>query len=270
MHEFIALFFAFLIGLTLGMMGSGGSILTLPVMVYVLGMEATAAAAYSLFVVGITAGIGTISYVRKGLVRLSIGLSFAVPSVLSVLFVRHFVVPNLPEVLWQVGTWGLGRQTFLMSMFALLISAAAFFMLRPVNTPAVPVTEGAAGKRHVFMLIFMQGIAVGALAGLVGAGGGFMIIPSLVLILGLSMQEAVGTSLLIIAINSLLGFVGSLHTLPAPDWQLLLTFTGLSIAGILSGTYLASRLPVSGLRKGFAWFLVIMGLYILLHEWWQS
>lgn len=253
---------AALIGLSLGLIGGGGSILTVPVLVYLFGLDAVTATAYSLFIVGTTSLVGSWPKYREGLVDLKTALIFGAPSIVAVYLTRAYLVPFIPEELWSAGSFVLSKRLLLMGLFALLMIFASFSMIRskkPLATPA----SGEQGFRYG--LILLEGAVVGVLTGLVGAGGGFLIIPALVLFTGLPMKKAVGTSLLIIAAKSLIGFTGDLGSLQ-PDWQLLLIVTAIAVAGILVGNRLARRIDGEKLKKGFGWFVLVMGVYILLKE----
>lgn len=250
------------IGLALGLIGGGGSILTVPVLVYLFGIEMTTASAYSLFIVGATSLVGSWQKYRAGLVELKTALVFGLPSIAAVYLTRAYLVPAIPEVMAEWGTLVIGRNLLLMLLFAVLMVFAAVSMIRPgkikTSTPDTGFRYG---------LILLEGSVVGVLTGLVGAGGGFLIIPALVLFTGLSMKKAVGTSLVIIAAKSLLGFTGDLGHLQ-PDWTLLFSVTALAIVGIFIGNRLANRLDGEKLKKAFGWFVLVMGLYILLKELW--
>lgn len=260
--EIAGYFAAALIGLSLGLIGGGGSILTVPVLVYLFGIDAVTATAYSLFIVGTTSLVGSYPKYREGLVDLRTAFIFGAPSILAVYLTRAYLVPFIPESIFSVGSFELSKRLFLMGLFALLMVSAAFSMIRDKKTPA-KTADNAAGFKYG--LILLEGAVVGVLTGLVGAGGGFLIIPALVLFTGLSMKKAVGTSLLIIAAKSMIGFTGDLKNLQ-PDWSLLLMVTGIAIAGILLGNRLARNIDGQKLKKGFGWFVLVMGIYILIKE----
>ncbi|MDP2188094.1 MAG: sulfite exporter TauE/SafE family protein [Sphingobacteriaceae bacterium] len=255
-------FAAALIGLSLGLIGGGGSILTVPVLVYLFGIDAVTATAYSLFVVGATSLVGAFPKYKDGLVDLKTALIFGAPSILAVYFTRAYLVPFIPDQVLSIGDFDLSKRLLLMGLFALLMVFASISMIRN-KKPVVQATSGEQGFKYGLILI--EGAVVGVLTGLVGAGGGFLIIPALVLFTGLPMKKAVGTSLLIIAAKSLIGFTGDLGHLQ-PDWQLLLIVTGIAIIGILLGNRLARQIDGDKLKKGFGWFVLVMGIYILIKE----
>ncbi len=239
----LALVLAAVVGLSLGLLGGGGSILTVPIFVYVLGLEPKTAIAMSLPVVGVTSLIGAISHWHAGNVRLRPALIFG-----GVAMVSTFAGARL-------AAWVSGNLQLL--LFSALMLAAAASMLRGrVSAPP------AHGEQHDLLRLGLVGLAVGALTGLVGVGGGFMIVPALVLLAGVPMKQAVGTSLLVIALNSLAGFAGYLGQVEV-RWELLLRFTAVASLGIVGGTWLVRYVSPAALRRGFAVFLVAIALYML-------
>lgn len=253
---------AIIIGVSLGLIGGGGSILTVPVLVYILGVEPVLATAYSLFVVGSTSLVGSVTYMRKQLVNYKTALVFAIPSFIAVFLTRKFLVPALPDPLFSLGDLAITKNTGIMVFFAVIMLAASYSMIK--NKKESKDKNG--GKPQFnFPLIAVEGGVVGLITGIVGAGGGFLIIPALVLLAKLPMKMAVGTSLLIIAAKSLIGFLGDVST-QAIDWQMLLPFTALSIVGIFIGSALSKKINDKALKKGFGWFVLAMGLYIITKE----
>ncbi|GAO41259.1 sulfite exporter TauE/SafE family protein [Flavihumibacter petaseus] len=250
---------ALLIGLTLGLIGGGGSILTVPVLVYLLRVDAVTATAYSLFIVGVTSLVGVYPKYRNQEVDLQDALLFGLPSLVSVFFTRRFIVPALPQQLWQVKGYWITKSDFLLLAFALIMIIAAFTMIRGKKAG-----DESFHKPHPFVLPFL-GLCEGFTSGLVGAGGGFLIIPALVLLGNLPMKKAVGTSLLIIAVKSLLGFTGDLGH-QVINWGLLLTVTALAVGGVLTGNRLSREVPSERLKKWFGWFVLLMGCFILWRE----
>mgnify|MGYP006166778319 CR=1 FL=1 len=253
---------AILIGVSLGLIGGGGSILTVPVLVYILGVDPVLATAYSLFVVGSTSLVGAGTYMKKGLVNYKTAIVFAIPSFIAVFLTRKFLVPALPDPLFTVGEAIVTKNIGIMVFFALIMLAASFSMIR--NKKCVDCDENEPVKFN-FPMIALEGSVVGLITGIVGAGGGFLIIPALVILARLPMKMAVGTSLLIIAAKSLIGFLGDVST-QTIDWQMLLIFTGLSIVGIFIGSALSKKINEKILKTGFGWFVLIMGIYIIGKE----
>ena len=250
------------IGVSLGLIGGGGSILTVPVLVYILGVNPVLATAYSLFVVGSTSLVGAATYMKKGLVNYKTALVFAVPSFIAVFLTRKFLVPALPDPLFTVGEAIITKNIGIMVFFALIMLAASYSMITAKKCVDCDENEPVVFN---FPMIALEGSVVGVITGIVGAGGGFLIIPALVLLAKLPMKLAVGTSLLIIAAKSLIGFLGDLST-QTIDWQLLLIFTSLSIVGIFIGSALSKKINEEVLKTGFGWFVLVMGIYIITKE----
>jgi hypothetical protein len=250
------------IGVSLGLIGGGGSILTVPVLVYLFGVEPVLATAYSLFIVGSTSLIGTFPKYKSGEVNLKTAIIFGLPAIVAVYATRAFLVPALPNEIFTIGTFVVTKALLMMILFAVLMVFASISMIRGKKTV---VPEKAGEQKFNYPLILLEGAVVGILTGLVGAGGGFLIIPALVIFSKLPMKQAVGTSLLIIAAKSLIGFTGDLGN-ETIDWTLLLTVTGLAIAGIFIGNALSKKVSADSLKKGFGWFVLVMGVYIIIKE----
>jgi uncharacterized membrane protein YfcA len=251
---------ALVIGLTLGLLGGGGSILTVPVLVYMLGINPVVSTGYSLFIVGISAFFGAISYYRKDLIDIKTAVVFGLPAIVGVYLARLFVVPAIPDETFRVGTFMVTKNIGIMLLFAVMMIAASISMIkgrkhREVNRD----------RKFNYPLILVEGLVVGLFTGVVGAGGGFLIIPALVILSDLPMKMAVGTSLSIIAVKSLIGFIGEvqIHT---PDWMFLLSFAALAVAGIFIGTKLSNVISGKKLKPVFGWFVLVMGIYILGKE----
>jgi len=250
-----------LIGLSLGLIGGGGSILTVPVLVYILGINPVLSTAYSLFIVGATSLVGSVNFMRKDLVHYRAALVFAVPSFIAVFLTRKFLVPAIPDPLLSLGSFELSKSMAIMVFFALVMLAASYSMIKKKTVKE----QNSEQVQFNYLMIGLEGAAVGTLTGIVGAGGGFLIIPALVLLAKLPMKMAVGTSLLIIAAKSLIGFLGDIGT-QTIDWQFLLVFTALSVVGIFVGSFLSKKIPGEKLKSGFGWFVLIMAIYIMLNE----
>lgn len=246
------------------MIGSGGSILTVPVLVYLLHIDPLLATTSSLFIVGTTSLVGGLRAYSKKLVDFKAVTEFGIPSIFSIFITRHYLLPALPDPLFTIGDLIISRGMFLMIIFAILMFGASFSMIK--SRQIEHEGDGTARDSHnkTFVLILL-GLFIGIVTGLLGAGGGFLIIPSLVLFLKLPMKTAVGTSLLIIAINSLFGFLFSLKQFEY-NWTLLICFTILAIVGIFVGSKLADKIPAASLKKGFGWFVFLMAVYIILKE----
>jgi len=249
-------------GLSLGLIGGGGSILTVPILVYLFDVDPVLSTAYSLFVVGLTSLVGSYSHFKAGNVHLKTALVFGVPSIISVYATRKFIVPVIPDPVFSIGTFTFTKPLFVMVLFALLMLLASISMIRKPKA-----TKEKAGDIHYnYPVIFLEGLLVGGITGLVGAGGGFLIIPALVLLAGLPMKQAVGTSLMIIALKSLIGFTGDLGAGQAIDYKFMLVFSAFAMVGILAGSYLTRFIPNEKLKPAFGWFVLVMGFYILGKE----
>lgn len=260
--DYIGYFASILIGVSLGLIGGGGSILTVPVLVYIFNMGAAAATVYSLFVVGLTSAVGSVNYFKRGLINLKTALVFGIPSVAGVFIARLLIVPSIPEHVFSIGNFEITKHVLLMLLFALLMVGASYSMITK-NTAITTGDKKPCCKNYA--LTILQGISTGIITGIVGAGGGFMIIPALVFVLKLPMKEAIGTSLLIIAFNSLLGFAGSANHINI-QWQFLLTIAAFAVAGIFIGNMLSKKIDGAKLKPAFGWFVLIMGIYIILKE----
>lgn len=251
-----------MIGVALGLIGGGGSILTVPVLVYLFHVEPVIATSYSLLIVGTTSLVGVMPKYLQGLVNLKTALIFGLPSIAAVFATRKFIVPLIPAELWSIGNIVITKSILMMLLFAVLMLAASISMIMGKKLKA---TEEVAVQKFNYGLIFIEGIIVGVLTGFVGAGGGFLIIPALVLLSKLPMKQAIGTSLLIIAAKSLIGFTGDLSNY-VMDWKLLGLVTALAIAGIFVGNALSKKVNGESLKKGFGWFVLVMGIYIIIKE----
>ena len=252
---------ALLIGLILGLIGGGGSILTVPILVYLLGIDPVLATAYSLFLVGTTSAVGAFRNYRLGNIAVKTGLVFSIPAFIAVYLTRAYLVPAIPNELGYFGTLTLTKDMAIMLFFAIIMLLAAFSMIRK---------KSASKDKHPkvninYAMVVLEGLVVGVVTGLVGAGGGFLIIPALVVLAGLEIKTAIATSLMIIAIKSLIGFLGDVQNLNI-DWVFLIPFTALSVIGIFIGIRFNQNVPSALLKKVFGWFVLIMGLGILWKE----
>ena len=253
---------ALFIGVSLGLIGGGGSILTVPVMVYLFGLQPLLATSYSLFVVGSTSLIGAVNNYRKGNVNLKAAFYFGSASIITVFITRKFIVPAIPKNLFTIGGFTVTESLLTMVLFAVLMLLASFSMIK--NKKAVAEEKECSDCIRFFKLLG-YGIAIGVVTGLLGAGGGFLLIPALVFLIKLPMKKAIGTSLLIIALNSLVGFLGDIGNFNI-NWVLLFTISAISIVGIFLGGFLSKKIPGDKLKKGFGWFVLGMGIFIIVKE----
>lgn len=250
------------IGIALGLIGGGGSILTVPVLVYLFSINAVLATTYSLFIVGTTSAVGSFSYFKKGLVNIKTAIVFGIPSIAAVFLTRAFIVPAIPNEIFSIGNFIVTKSIFLMLLFAVLMIFTSYSMIKKDGAESDAVSRK---RTFNYLQIILQGLFIGFITGLIGAGGGFLIIPALVNFLKLPMKTAVGTSLVIIAINSLTGFLFSLPQ-TSIQWGLLLSIAAIAIIGILIGSYLSIKINAKKLKPAFGWFVLIMGVYIIIKE----
>lgn len=262
--EILGFILAALVGISLGLIGSGGSILTVPILVYVMGVNPVLATAYSLFIVGSTALVGGIQNALLKKVDFKTVLIFGIPSIAAVYATRLWLVPLIPKEIFSIGNFVFTKSIALMLLFAVVMILASFSMIRSGKKKSA--NDENAAMHYNYPMILLEGSVVGVLTGLVGAGGGFLIIPALVLLARMPMKLAVGTSLFIIAAKSLIGFIGDLQGSEIIDWKLLGIFTGFAVAGIFLGIYLSKKIHGDKLKKAFGWFVLIMGIYIIIKE----
>lgn len=259
--DILGYFGALLIGLVLGLIGGGGSILTVPILVYVLGEHPETATAYSLFVVGASAAVGAIRNAQKKMVDFRTGIVFAIPALITVYLTRKFLVPAIPDEIISTESLTVSKDMAIMVFFAVIMLLASISMIRGRKDQHLEAEHA----EYNYPMIILEGIVVGVVTGLIGAGGGFLIIPALVMLAKIPMKRAVATSLMIIAVKSLIGFIGDVENIPI-EWGFLLSFTGISIIGIFIGIYLTKFIDGAKLKKGFGWFVLIMGVYIIVKE----
>ena len=255
---------AVLIGVSLGLIGGGGSILTVPVLVYLFGINPVLSTSYSLFIVGSTSLVGAINNYRRNQVSINTALLFGLSSITTVFITRKFIIPSIPEDLFLIEGFTITHSMLTMLLFAVLMIMSAISMIRSGRRK-----EGAArqdeSKVEKIVRLLGYGIGVGLATGRLGAGGGFLLSPALVLLVGLPMKKAIGTSLLIIAMNSLIGFTGDLGYFPI-NWNFLLKISVIAISGIFIGGALGKKIRAESLKKGFGWFVLVMGIYIIVKE----
>lgn len=260
--EYIGYLASILIGIALGLIGGGGSILTVPVLVYLFTVEPVLATAYSLFIVGLTSAVGSVGYFRKGLVNVKTAIVFGIPSIIAVFSTRAFIVPAIPKEVFSIGDFMVSKNLLLMLFFAVIMILASYSMIKKDKKN---VEEKPGEQKFNYPLILIEGAVVGVITGLVGAGGGFLIIPALVILSKLPMKEAVGTSLVIIAAKSLIGFFGEGGE-STIDWQFLSIVSAFAIVGIFVGTALSKKINGEKLKPAFGWFVLVMGIYIIVKE----
>lgn len=255
-----------IIGLILGLIGGGGSILGVPVLVYVMGYSANEATTYSLFVVGLTSLIGSIAYLKKGEISLEALFQFAIASLTTVFCVRKYLMPAIPDTLHMNGL-NFTKHILIMVLFSLLILLSSVSMIRKKKYDRIREVKWDEFSKSPIGIPFVivMGIIVGFITGFVGAGGGFIIVPVLMFFLRLDFKKAIGTSLSIIAINSLIGFTGNIGQ-QTIDWRMLLIISFMCILGILIGSRIAHLFTSQKLKPAFGWFTLIVGILVLIKE----
>ena len=261
MAHYVGYILAVFVGMTLGMLGSGGSILSVPILVYVMGIEPTLATAYSLFVIGTTSLVGGIHKARQNLVDFYKVILFGIPAVISVFVTRKVFVPKIPEIIFSFEGFIVNKSILIMLVFAIVMILASIRMIKPVTEKIVDEDI----KLNYFKIVLM-GILIGIVSGFVGAGGGFLIVPTLLFFANTPMKMAVGTSLFIVSAQSLIGFIGDVMGDQIIDWKLLELFTLASIIGIFIGNFISKKVDDEKLKKSFGWFVLTMGIYIVIRE----
>ena len=256
----IGYFLAIIVGVTLGLIGSGGSILSVPILVYIMGVEPILATAYSLFIVGTTALVGGIQKAKQKLVDFKKVVLFGVPTLITVFMSRKIIVPNIPETIVVNTSISVKKSVAIMIVFALVMIIASVRMIKPLKEKI-----NSSNKINYIGILF-QGLLIGFVAGFVGAGGGFLIIPALLFLAKTPMKMAVGTSLFIVSAQCLIGFIGDLRPEQIIDWKLVLFFTSYAILGIFIGSFLSKKINGEKLKTGFGWFVLVMGIYIIVKE----
>ncbi len=254
---------ALFVGLSLGLLGGGGSILTVPLLVYVFHIPPAVATAYSLLIVGTSSLVGSMPYLVQGLASPKTALFFSFPSFVMVFVTRKFVMPLIPSEIFTIGDFTLTKSTMIMCIFAflmLLTSKSMIWGRREVNDSIENIRQ-----KLNYPVIFLEGLLVGFVTGFVGVGGGFLIIPVLTNFIKLPMKFAVGTSLMIIAINSLFGYLGDAGQ-HATDWAFLAKMVAMSVCGVLLGSYFSRFVKSSKLKPAFGWFQLCLGICIFAKE----
>lgn len=252
-----------LTGLVLGLLGGGGAMFSIPVLVYLFHLPPSVATGYSLFLVGVTAMSGAVQNTRKHLVDFKSALYYGIPSVITVYVIRRFVIHSLPDVLWQTTGFTLHKDDGILLLLTVVMILVGFKMIS--EKPKVQTGEEPEHKMN-YPLLILVAVLIGAFVGVAGAGGGFLMTPALIYFANLPMKKAIGTSLVLVSVNSFLGFAGDLGANPHMDWIFLLKFSGFSVAGVFIGSYLSHGIDSLKLKNAFGWFMVAMGIYIGVKE----
>jgi hypothetical protein len=258
--EMIGFGLGLVIGLVLGLLGGGGSVLIMPVLVYIFQLNPVEATAHSLLAVGCGAVMGTLGSLKNNQVNWKTGIAFGFPSMCAVYAVQRWGIDAIPLKISMFG-YALTRDTFIMGIFAILMISAAYSMLRQKKERTRIFEE-----RNMGWLIVLEGLIVGALTGLVGAGGGFLIVPALIILLRMSVEMAIGTSLFIIALKSFVGFFGAMGSGANINWMLILPFLTLTVTGCFFGSRWRAYIQEAVLKRMFGWLILIVGLVILTIE----
>lgn len=257
--EFFGYLLAVLIGIFLGIFGGGGSLLSVPVFAYIFSLDEKVATAYSLFTVGISSIVGSIK--QLGNIEWKVTLIFGIPSIIAVWLTRFFIIPNLPEIIFDNETFIITRRMLIFGIFTFLLFISSFSMIYETNKNVKPISI-----KNFYALIIIEGFVVGGLTGFVGAGGGFLIIPALVILIGLDIKKAIATSLIIIALKSTFGFfLGDVMVMNI-DWDFLIYFTIWTILGVIIGTYFGKSIDKLKLKKWFGIFIMVIAISILFKE----
>lgn len=257
--EFFGYLLAVLIGIFLGIFGGGGSLLAVPVFAYIFSLDEKVATAYSLFTVGISSIVGSIK--QLGNIEWKVTLIFGIPSIIAVWLTRFFIIPNLPEIIFDNETFIITRRMLIFGIFTFLLFISSFSMIYETNKNVKPINI-----KNFYALIIIEGFVVGGLTGFVGAGGGFLIIPALVILIGLDIKKAIATSLIIIALKSTFGFfLGDVMVMNI-DWDFLVYFTLLTTLGVIIGTYFGKSIDKLKLKKWFGIFIMAIAISILFKE----
>lgn len=258
--EILGYILLFLVGLILGTLGGGGSILSVPILVYLFTLDLVIASGYSLFIVGVTSFVGSILKFKSKMVSIRTGIIFGIPSLILVFITRKWIISSIPEIIFQFGNFHFTKRFLLLGLFAVLMVLAATSSIRKISS----TIEGGKQDRSISYLVILGSIT-GLCCGLVGAGGGFIIIPVLIYYTNLDFKTAVGTALLIITFNCLIGFMGDVINYSV-NWQFLLLITGLSVLGMFASRKSNQRFSLLQLQKAFAWFVLALGVLILIRE----
>jgi uncharacterized membrane protein YfcA len=257
--EYIGYLASIIIGLSLGLIGGGGSILAVPILVYLFKISPEQSTTYSLFIVGFTSMIGSFSHYKLGNLKMKPALIFAIPSIVSLLFIRKLILPLIPTTIATLSGFDITKDLLIMVVFALLMVATSYSMIKKSKTEAETPEIN-------FTMLAAIGLLVGLIIGFLGAGGGFLIIPALLFFGNLPMKQAVGTSLFIIFINSMIGFTGDLLGGIIVNYQFIVIISLMATIGLIIGTFLSKKIDGSKLKPAFGWFVLVMGVYIIGKE----
>lgn len=260
-YQIIGYGLGLLMGITLGLIGAGGSALTVPIMVFLFQLDATLATTYSLFIVGLTSLFGSFKQIKEKRIAWDFVLLFGIPSIFSIFVSRRYLLPAIPKDLFDLGSLTVSKDNLLLGVFSIVLMAASYSMIKKQEFKE----QYSDDKANNFNLV-LGGLVVGLVTGMLGAGGGFLIIPALVLWGKLPMKKAAATSLMIITINSILGFAFDEHGIRRIDWVHMFVFSVMAISGIFIGIKLSEKISGEKLKPIFGWFILAMGAFILVQQ----
>ena len=264
--EIIGYLGAIVVGVLVALVGAGGSILTVPILVYLLHVAPVAATGYSLLIIGITSLISTFGYMYRKMINYRIVVLFGIPSVIAVYLTRRFLVPMVPNEIYEQGSLLITKDSFLMLLLGVLIMLSAFSMISVKKNYQPNISPQKVSSFQYSRMILIEGVIIGTLTGFVGTGGGFMIIPALVILCQVPIKTAVGSALLIAAFKSGIGFLGEIGNNPSIDYELIGVFTGLALIGIAIGSFLSQKVSGYRLRNAFGYFILVIAIFILVRE----
>ena len=264
--EIIGYLGAIVVGVLVALVGAGGSILTVPILVYLLHVPPVAATGYSLLIIGITSLISTFGYMYRKMINYRIVVLFGIPSVIAVYLTRRFLVPMIPNEIYEQGNLLITKDSFLMLLLGVLIMLSAFSMISVKKNYQPNISPQKVSSFQYSRMILIEGVIIGTLTGFVGTGGGFMIIPALVILCQVPIKTAVGSALLIAAFKSGIGFLGEIGNNPNIDYELIGVFTGLALIGIAIGSFLSQKVSGYRLRNAFGYFILVIAIFILVRE----
>jgi len=264
--EIIGYLGAIVVGVLVALVGAGGSILTVPILVYLLHVTPVAATGYSLLIIGITSLISTFGYMYRKMINYRIVVLFGIPSVIAVYLTRRFLVPMIPNEIYEQGNLLITKDSFLMLLLGVLIMLSAFSMISVKKNYQPNISPQKVSSFQYSRMILIEGVIIGTLTGFVGTGGGFMIIPALVILCQVPIKTAVGSALLIAAFKSGIGFLGEIGNNPSIDYELIGVFTGLALIGIAIGSFLSQKVSGYRLRNAFGYFILVIAILILVRE----
>jgi uncharacterized protein len=254
----------FVMGGLLGLLGGGGSILTIPILVYFFGISPLLSTGYSLFIVGASSSVAVYNYWKERLINVKVGIVFGVPATGGVLVSRILILPNLPETIHLLNI-DVSKDRLILLIFAILVLAISIFMIKSRDATSDTILQKKENGLSVIKTL-LGGSVLGVITGFVGAGGGFMIVPALIILTPVTLKESIATSLFIISVKAIVGFMGDLSAGVQFDWVFLCQLLSITVIGIIIGTKINKYMPVQYLRKGFGYFVFAMGIFILYKE----